>query len=309
MSLITEIRDDLLGLIRATAENADTPTLARVLSDINAAVQHIYELGPDFWSVTEAGMQVRAPMSLSGLTLANGETTISGGSLAPWMHGCTVQLGGEGQQNEIRQTGSATYALAMPYQGGATSSGTGVVYHDALNLPGSVTDILPPILIPGKWELWPANSVRDLYEPSFASTDHGRRTARRGLIWDTRRVIHTPDCYRVERNLTYQNEITTRIRLNPLPDAAYVLRWRQRNAAYRVTSLDDTVAHLVPHGYKETLLMPVARKLFSGGVHWALIEEGGRREVEEGYGIAMQLLRKLSEKQPVHTLVNTKGGW
>lgn len=309
MSLITDIRDDLLGLIRATAANADAPTLQRVLHDINATLQRLYELGPDFWSVTEAGVQVRAPLSLSGLSLTNGATTLTGGALATWMHGCAVQLGGEGQQNEIRQTGATTYALAMPYQGSTTASGTGVVYHDALNLAGTVTEILPPILIPGQWELWPADSAREMYEPSSASTDHGRRSPGSGLVWDTQRQVNIPECYRVERNLTYQNEITTRIRLNPLPPAACVLRWRQRNAPYRVTSLDDPVAHLVPHGYKETLLMPVARKLFSGGVHWALIEEGGRREVEEGYAVAMTLLKKLAQKQPVHVMTQMRGGW
>lgn len=307
MSLVTDIRDDLLGLLRATAANADAATLARVLNDINAAVQRVYELGPDFWSVTSSGAQVRAPVSLTGLTLANGETTLSGGSFATWMHGCTVQLAGEEQQNEIRQTGASTYALAVPYQGSSTAAGTGTVYHDAINLAATVTKIEPPVYIPGKWELIPAESPRDQYEPNYWTTDHGRRRgSHASFLWDTEKDTGTPEIYQLERNLTYENAITARLRLAPLPDAAYALKYRQRHAAYRVTSLSDTVANLVPHGYNETLLLPIARYLFSGWQGFALLESGAdRRRIEEDYSTALQLLKKLSEKQVMHVIADS----
>ena len=104
--------------------------------------------------------------------------------------------------------------------------------------------------------------------------------------------------------------MTLRIRLAPLPDTKYTLRWRQRNAAYRVTSLADTVANLVPHGYNETLLYPVARYLFSGSTHFALVEGSDRKPIEEAYGQAMALLQKLGEaQQHVNQMADTTGGW
>jgi hypothetical protein len=302
MALVTDLRDDLLALIRSTTSNA--AALVRILSDINAAVQRIYELGPDFWSVTSGGAQVRAPASITGLTLVNGETSISGTGLATWMHGCTVQLSGEAQQNEIRVTSAIpAYALANPYQGTGTSSATGTVYHDAINLAASVTKIEPPVFLAGKWELYPADDPRDQYSPNYYSTDHGRRRHHAGFLWETEKNVGTPEVYTVERNLTYANEITARIRLAPLPDTTYSLKYRQRHAAYRVTSLADTVTSLVPHGYNETLLMPIARYLFSGWVDFALLSDGAdRKRIEEDYATAMQLLRSLSQKQERHTI-------
>jgi hypothetical protein len=197
MALVTDLRDDLLALIRSTTSNA--------------AVQRIYELGPDFWSVTSGGAQVRAPASITGLTLVNGETSISGTGLATWMHGCTVQLSGEAQQNEIRVTSAIpAYALANPYQGTGTSSATGTVYHDAINLAASVTKIEPPVFLAGKWELYPADDPRDQYSPNYYSTDHGRRRHHAGFLWETEKNVGTPEVYTVERNLTYANEITAR---------------------------------------------------------------------------------------------------
>lgn len=305
MGLVTDIRDDLLTLVRQTSANASAPLLVRILTDIRAAVQHIYEHAPDFWSVTEAGAQIQAPASLTGLTLTNGSTSFSGGSLSAYMHGCTVKLSGETQQNEIRQTGASTYALAYPYQGTTTAAGTGTVYCDALNLGAGATVIHPPVFIPGKWELVPAERPQDMWLPGYPYSDHGRILPKaRWFVWQTERDIGTPEIYRTERNLTYENQITTRLRLNPLPDAAYALRWQQRNAPYNVTSLSDTVAYLVPHGYNESVLYPVCRWKFAASVDFTMLEDGASRQrIEQDYQNAMAILRTLGQKQMPSTPV------
>lgn len=298
MSLVTDIRDDLLGLIRTATADITTAQTARILTDINAGVQHIYENAPDFWNVTEEGQQIQAPASLTGLTLTNGATTLSGGSLSAYMHGCTVQLSGESQQNEIRRTGSSTYALAFPYQGSTTAVGTGTVYHDALNLAASATAIVDPVFIPGFEPLSAVLESRDLFRPSFNYTDHGRFPRGAPVIWNTNKETGTPRLYLVERNVTYDNQITTRIRLSPLPDTAYALRYRQRTAPYTVTSLSDTVAYLVPHGYNQSILFPVVRWKFAASVDFTQLEDGASRQrINEDYQIAMRMLRNLAAKQ------------
>lgn len=308
MSIVTDSRDDVLSLIGIEdSTHAGTPTLNRILVEINATLQQIFALGPDYWSKDDTGVAIRAPVSLANLTLTEGSTIISGAQLATWMHGCTVQLSGESYQNRILLTGSGTYGLMIAWQGSTTSSGSGTVYHDAINLANTVTSVRGPVILDGEHEMVPLGSKRDIHGLGYeGSTDYGQRTSSSYPAIGSNRSTGTPNGYLIEPGQAYTGITTLRMRLDPLPDAAGTLRWEQRIAPTRVADWDDARTQLAPHGYHESVFLPILRYRFRGSPHF----EGDTEALQQDYDTALSILASLSIKQEHKEMfINTGGGW
>lgn len=306
MGVVQDVYNDAFSLIgiEDPATHADPAELRRVTSDFNKALQKIFALGPRIWSEAPAGTTLRAPESLTGLTFTDGATTLSGVSLAARMHNCTIVVGDDAQQNRVVETGSGTYSLLFPYAGtSAVASGTATVYYDAINLAANAVEILPPIQLVGYGQLWPLTAQVELYEPGSYSTDHGR-TSGWAVPWADRngqREINQPREYLVESNRKYTGEITACIRINPLPNILYRLRWQQRFAAPRITGIADTTTNLIPHDYIESILMPIVRKNFSTWPNFTGRKEG----LDEDMADALAILDRISKpQQHVETLVD-----
>jgi len=310
MAIVQEIKADLLGLIGIEVDaQADPKTLARILSDINNAVQRIYTLGPENWSMFPAGLATKAPTPITGLSLTSGENTVSGTGFLPWMDGCTAVIGGDSNQNEIIQTGASTYALKNPYMSGTTASGSGIVYCDSLNLSADVISVEPPVRIPDCRDLYPLTSITQATSYGVMNNDYGRYGQSKNFsvyLADSQKQICTPDSYYIDNRVDYQGQLGIRMRLNPVPDKAYIVNFQYRKAAPRIASLDSTVAYLVPAAYNETILLPFVRFNFSGWTHF----NGDKESIVEGYKTAERMLIKLSDTQP-HKIqkISFVGGW
>lgn len=310
MSVVTDARDDLLGLIGIEdVSQANTPALTRILKDIRATQQEIYSLSPDFWSKDDAGEALRAPTSLTGLGLTNGSRVITGAGLATWMHGCTVRLDGESFDNQIVVTALNTYGLLVPFQGTTTASGTGTVYHDALNLANTITSVRPPVILEGEMELYPLSGKRDFQGFGAGGVSvyaDGQPVRVSYPALSDRKEVDTPIGYLVEQNVQYTGVTTARLRFYPMPNAAYVLRFEVRTAPSPVTGLDDARTQLAPHGYEESIFMPLLRARFAGWVHF----EGDKEQIAKDEATARQLLANLSRKQEHHdSYISSAGGW
>lgn len=298
MGVVQDVYNDAFSLIgiEDPAQHADPAELRRVTSDFNKGLQKVFALGPRIWSEAMAGTTIRAPESLTGLTFTDGATTLSGGSLAARMHNCTIVVGSDAQQNRVVETGSGAYALLFPYSGtSAAGDGTAIVYYDAINLASNAVEILPPIQLVGYGQLWPLTSQVDLYESGSYSDDHGRIQTW-SEPWADRngqREINQPQEYLVEANRRYTGEITACIRVNPLPNILYRLRWQQRFAAPRITGIEDTTAYLIPHDYVESILMPIVRKNFSTWPNFTGRTEG----LDDDMADALAILDRISKPQ------------
>lgn len=291
-----EARDDLLGLIGVeNPTDAGQPVLDRILRDENAVLQKLWTMLPQWWSQVTAGDRLRPPQSISGITLVNSAASISGGSLASWMVGCTIRLDGDSFDNEL----TSLTTLARPYLGPSSSTGTATIYHDAITLGTGCVGVIPPVIILGGSELIPLRGQRDLqsfgaggtYEhPHYQSGERFEDSA----VIAQRRDIGTPVGYMVERALA-GSPTDLRLRVSPLPDREYVLQYEKRLATPRVTTLDSTVIPM-PQDMAESIFLPMLRWQFSTWKHFS--SEGMKTEIKGQYDEALQLLSKM-KPQPV----------
>lgn len=264
MAIVQDLRKELLGMIGILdPEDADEQTLEEVLYCINSALQKLREYGDDIWGEEETGETIRDPATISNLTLTRGAKSLTGNGLEAWMHGCTVVLDGDSLQNRILQTGAATYALAKPYTGQSAVGVGGTVYCDAVNCEPFVLDVRPPVILAGNGELACADGFIDLAMGIGNFTDHGRKRSYKPWPLDLKKCVNSPEMYRVEVSNQYDGSTVTRIVFDTLPPGLARLDFRTRRLAARVASLDSTVAYLIPHNYKESVLQPFCRYEFA----------------------------------------------
>ncbi|MEI6870701.1 MAG: hypothetical protein WCL08_00325 [Verrucomicrobiota bacterium] len=269
MSIITTLRDDLLGLAGfEDPSGAPQSLLSRILSDINSVGQRLQTRTPDsWWSMDDGSALLHEPTLISALVLTNGATTLTGTGLASWMHGCSVQLSGEAHYNEIRLSGS-TYGLRIPYSGGTVANGTGTVYNDAINLTRASIKVLLPVSIPQRWQLEPAANISDLRNNAIVAPHYrDAQSVQYPFFWQFMRT-GVPTTYLVEPSPQATGEVLERIRIYPLPDTTYPLVWKQQLTFTPVTSFADTRPLICPHAYHDSVFLPLMRKSFLGSQYY-----------------------------------------
>lgn len=312
MSLITTLRDDLLGLAgHENPQHAPKSVLERILSDINAVGQRLATDAPsDWWTMQDGGQRIYAPTALTGLTLTQNSKVISGAGLQSWMHGCCVQLAGETPQNYLIQTGANSWQLLTPYDGASTGSGTGTVYHDAINLDETSVTIERP-MIENEWELTPLDDKAQLRWNYYTSPplghyrgDHAAQSGYPMPAWN--REVGTPASYLLEQNPAYDGRVTVRIRLHPLPDAIYKLTYRQRLTFTPVTSFADNRTQIVPHRYHDLIFLPLVRKKFSAHSSFTGNLQLTLNDAREAESKLEALCRPQRHKD---NIINMEGGW
>lgn len=310
---VTAVALDLAGYIgKHTIVSLEPHQQARILADINAVRQTLFFFDKsDFWAASQTGDFVRAPQTLSGLTLTFGSTAISGAGLASWMDGCTITAGDDTAQNRIKRTGDTTYTLEAPYVGtGATGTGTAIVWQDCLNRPITTVSIDRPVMVEGHWELLPMKNIaeaRDLFRPGNIHTDYGERpTDSTYPTYAEPRQAGTPRLYMVANHDFYDGSKRIQIRLSPMPDQQYSLRWPERVLPAEVTSLTDTTAVLCPLHMEESLFMPLVRDAFSSFP----LFQGKDDKISKQAEVARAVINKTGEAQTLSDdFISTRGGW
>ena len=298
MSIIRTVSDDLLAFLGCEdPTQAKRSDITRILSVINAVGQGLATDGPSaWWSMDDGAGSIQPPTTVSGIGVTAGSTAITG-TFADWMHGATIKLDGEHSYNQLRRTGASTWTLEIPYTS-TTGTVNSTVYGDVLNLTRSTVAINPPVDIPQYWMLHPALSVEELRTGTTLNAKGGGQLPIIGGFGMFTMQIHTPTRYLVEPCPLYTGEVVQRLRVYPLPNAAFPLRWKQKKVWTNVADLSDPRPNITPHGYDDSIFKPLCRDRFAGfyglqDKRWS----GDKQQLAMQAEAARTLLAQLTEKQ------------
>ncbi len=294
MPAAADIRTDLLGLLGLESiDHAPTGAATRMLVDLNGALQHIYSLmGDSFWCEEPAGFLVRAPQTVSvSVTAGSQAVTITG--YAAWMLGCTIVISGDEAQNVI-VSAAANVSLLKPYTGSTNAAASATVYQDVIAPGANVRQVIGPVVIEGKWELVPvpSESVRQIYDAGGTTrSNHGADPWLYPLTF-AQREIQCPTAYLIVQQSTHLGNRGPALRFSSLPDEETVITMKVEQTAPRIESFDDTRTWLVPHGYHESILMPIVRWKFASWPHFA----GNRGDLKDDFEAALAILDTLKPR-------------
>lgn len=217
------------------------------------------------------------------------------------MLGQTVRLGDDPFDNELAAFDAATRTatLVRPYSGSTLGDGTGMLFMDTIILPDAVMSVIPPVLIHGEHELKPLRSQRDVMLFSDAYNYHSYSDTVVGpgsTVIAENRDTDVPVGFYVENYRRASGKTTLRLRVSPLPDKEYALRFDVRLGAPEITALNTTTEIPVPQNYAHSVFIPIVRYQFSTWKHVNLGNQAN--EYKTHYDEAWQVLAKL-KPQPV----------
>jgi hypothetical protein len=219
----------------------------------------------------------------------------------PLMLGQTVRLGDDPFDNELSAYDEATKTatLVRPYAGSSIAAGTGTLFTDTIILPDAVMSVIPPVLIHGEHELKPLRSQRDvmLFSDAYNFHSYADTTVGPGsTVIAENRDIDVPVGFYVENYRRPNGKTTLRLRVSPLPDKEYALRFDVRLGAPEITVLNTGTEIPIPQNYAHSVFLPILRYQFST---WKHINLGNQaNEYKTHYDEAWQILAKL-KPQPV----------
>lgn len=124
-----------------------------VVNALNAAIQEITDVGPAEAKEAPGYGLLNQPTGIT-LNCTYGSTTVSAVTTwAAWMQGCTLQISGDTQQNELlSQT-----RLARPFLG-TTGGATATIYGDCITLDDTIGKIIAPLWLPNNLPVYPATN-------------------------------------------------------------------------------------------------------------------------------------------------------
>lgn len=299
-----ESRDDLLAMIGIEDPNhASDAILKRIKSDINLTLQKIWTMASPWWSYGKSGGILKGPTAISGIEATLGSTNISDptSQLDVAMIGQTIRIGDDPYDNEIASYDAATKtgALMRPFAGVTTTDASGYIYTDTIILPDNIMSVIPPVLIYGEHELKPLRSQRDImsFSESLNYNSHSEYSVGpASTLIAENRDIDVPVGFYIENYRRASGKTTLRMRVSPLPDKDYVLRFDVRYGAPEISALDTATEIPIPQNYTHSIFLPILRYQFSTWKHVNLGNQGN--EYKTHYDEAWQLLSKL-KPQPL----------
>jgi hypothetical protein len=215
--------------------------------------------------------------------------------------GQTLRLGNDPFDNELASFNETTRVatLVRPYAGDTTTAGTGTLFTDTVILPDAVMSVIPPVLIHGEHELKPLRSQRDvmLFSDAYNFHSYADTTVGPGsTVIAENRDVDVPVGFYIENYRRASGKTTLRMRVSPLPDKEYALRYDVRLGAPEITALNTSTEIPVPQNYAHSVFLPILRYQFSTWRHVNLGNQGN--EYKTHYDEAWQILAKL-KPQPV----------
>ena len=279
------------------SENEDLQPgdLDEVASCINGAMQEIWDVAPTEIKERHIGSVLRAPMTVT-LDVTNFSNAVANITpWAPWMLGCTIQIAGDDQDNEIEATG----ILSQPYMGTTATGVTALVYSDCIQLDPSVEKVLAPVEIPNQFPIYPAKSRVEFYQILGApiATDSGMGTFPASPFFAFyRRIVARPRAWFIEGYISATN-VARRMRIAPMPDTNYPLSYRVTinppkytagDLAVVGTFADPGIAPPIPNDWVESILLPIALQRYSATPGFK--NEAAKQELARQYAYARGIL-------------------
>lgn len=221
-----------------------------VLIAINGAMQEIFAHGPRFVSHRSFAITLPAPVAVT-FTATNGSKVISAATpSSAFVSGATLR---EAIDNEI----VSTTALLVPW--GGTSSGSGTAYGDSVLLDSIISAITSPVVLNSNAE--PLTGVSSLAE-----------LRARAAYWpETQLPANTPRRFLVDSYYGQTDaQLKYRLRVYPMPDVAYTLRFEANIAPpvfvasdLGIDGTDPGKTFDLPNGWDESVLFPIALTRFT----------------------------------------------
>ncbi len=291
---VTSLDPSAAGNGRNTMGLADGD-LDDVAAAINGAMQEIFGQGLPFISQRRWASVLRAPMPITITIAEQYDTACVITGYQPWMLGCTVQINGDPQQNEI----VSPTALLRPHAGtGGVMSAT--VWADALALPPYVVSVIEPVEMPLLPFLQPVSDrfqFRSYNQPFQPTSRRGSQGGNYTRYITANKQVGIPVVYLVE---SFYDETKTDLplflRVNPMPQTAYPITMSVTIKPPTITSQDIDFDNggsdpltLLPIEWHESVLLPVAVQRFS--THPAFKGASSPAEMMRQYQMAFKQLK------------------
>lgn len=237
---------------------------------MTATIQELAAVGPVEARNRDVGAWLNPPAQVT-LTCTEGSATISGlTTWATWMLGCTINIVGDGYNNEL----NSQTTLSRPFAGG-TGATTATVYADCVQLDDTIGMVLPPVMIPPQWPLISCDTREGFMSVAgypLVTDSNGAPYGWPGW-WFTQKAIGRPVAWFLD---SYYDSTKTylprRLRVGPMPNTGMSLAYRVALNPIRIETTDiDGAAHAdpgvvipVPSTWVETIYIPMCRKRVSG---------------------------------------------
>lgn len=302
---------DAFGLLGCETIPYAVPSLVqRVLTDLQLTRKTIFlsDKGIEKIIVQPQGAILVGPLTTSVNATNGSQALTSTAGIPTWADGCTCNLGSgapsSSLQSQLAKT-SGGWQLVYPFSG-ATGAVSLTIYNDCVTLNAQSVSVERPVELEGLWELLPFLNPADLRNSSWGfgsgsgdfTTDYGRLGM--GIMpggyptLSTARNAATPQNYFAYFLPDYTGIQKLRLRVDPLPDQIYVLKWYERRLPADITSLTDTTSLLVPYGMDEAIFLPIMRGALSSHPNFV----ANRQQAQADKATAMEALRNISNVEP-----------
>lgn len=279
-------------------EDGDLDDIAGVMTQ---TFQEIDDLSPSEPRHRPGSAYLNAPTAVT-LTATLGSTTISAlTTSATWMHGCTIRISGDDQDNELL----TPTLLVRPYLGSTGSAKAATVYADCVQLDETIGEIISPMLLNGQLPIQAANTFADYlrlgnYPMLTDANGVGINTGLPYFYFAVRKPdSNRPLIYFVDSLYTPTLDYVLRkIRLSPMPNTAVAISYQSGLNPIRIQATDiDNGDHVTDPGVKlpmidgkvESIFMPIAMQILSR--HPKFKNEAGKAEILRSYRMAVGRLQ------------------
>lgn len=263
----------------------------RCLSDINGALQEMFEGGPPHLSRRPFAVDVQAP-AVVAIDVTEGSTAVTITGYLDWMAGCLVRITGATYDNELVIDINGEPALLQPFRGTDGQELPATVYCDAIALDSTLIEVLGDPEIPNVRKLCMAAGRESFLRADIDYwRDYGRADT---TVQRVARSIGQPHTAWIE-SVLLEDEMAEmnakRLRLCPLPDTTYTVRGDALYAppAFTLSDLNNSLIIQLPNGWHESILLPMALQRFTASPWWKNADV--KTEIARQYTAALKILQ------------------
>jgi hypothetical protein len=253
------------------------------LNKLNMAMQQIFRDGPKDLSERPGGGVIKPPRNIlvTVTQFSNTITVVSGWEAD--MVGCSVTVNGDsGGENLLL----SSTRLARPHPG-ASGTVSAVVYHDAIALASDVRTVIDPIEMPN----W--------FPPIVVVTTEADLNTFNSGYAGTKKMTAQPRAALVTTIFT-DGAPKKFLRLNPLPDQIYPVRWREKVDPPHYVMADVIATgdeedgpftdpgKVLPLHWVESVLLPIATELFVS--HPSFSNSAAEKAIQKEAAIARSIM-------------------
>lgn len=281
------------------ARGKSASIIADCAAYINASMRLVADKAPHLFKKPGGGL-LGAPLSVSGLGMTFGSTTITGFSaFASAMRGCTIRIAGSSYDHEIV---SAT-EISRPFDG-PTAGGLGAtVYFDCIPLDVTISGIIGPVMIPSIGVIGLANS-RDQFLTGGYNFASGSRSGLSHSVlpfsMNFTKLVGRPERWMCEEGGYDPSNTSTLLlmRFYPMPSQLYTVVFEKimKPPVYTSADIDSDdggadPGTTVPFDGVEQRLMPILTKKWMK--HYSFDQPNTvKQEINDDYQNALDSLEK-----------------